>query len=340
MNCGSDLLFGFITMVQQPCAEVFGIVSTRALYQQPNQGLYKGIQMTQSRLGIRMLGSKTMVRFAMNGVRSAGQSSYMGIDGESLLWQIQLAEMNYILQHDEHQLRFSSGINEDFWVKRNNETWQLREIAWGIAEQQKSQSRSDTGLSLLYSHTWIQAGIRISSGEGMRRYERNTGLNTEGLFSVVTSAIQFDIYAREGSMGPSFSKNHRLGSRLLYTFKDMKVGMEVIKNYGIDGDGTRSPLYGSFFSSYQPSHKTIWAYGRWDMLRENVDATGQNIYLGIGIPLDSDMSSISSRLWLGWEGNRRTEQLSLYAGQGILQSNNTFFFQFTGNISTKLQELQ
>ena len=93
MSCGSDLLFGFLTLGQQPCTEIFGIVSTRALYQQPNQGLYQGLQMSQSRFGIRMSGSKTMIRFAMNGIRSAGQSSYMGIDGESLLWQIQLAEM-------------------------------------------------------------------------------------------------------------------------------------------------------------------------------------------------------------------------------------------------------
>ena len=35
-----------------------------------------------------------MGRFAMNGVRSSGSGSYIGIDGESLVWQIKLAEMN------------------------------------------------------------------------------------------------------------------------------------------------------------------------------------------------------------------------------------------------------
>ena len=70
MNCGSDFLFGLITMIQQPCTELFGIISTRAFYQNPNQGLYQGIQLSQSRLGLRMTGSRTMLRFAMNGVRS------------------------------------------------------------------------------------------------------------------------------------------------------------------------------------------------------------------------------------------------------------------------------
>ena len=54
-------------MANQPCVDLFGVVSTRAFYLTPNQGLYQGIQMSQSRIAMRMTGSQMMGRFAMNG---------------------------------------------------------------------------------------------------------------------------------------------------------------------------------------------------------------------------------------------------------------------------------
>ena len=236
MNCGSDLLFGIITMANQPCVDLFGVVSTRAFYQTPNQGLYQGIQMSQSRIAMRMTGSQMMGRFAMNGVRSSGSGSYIGIDGESLVWQIQLAEMNYLWNANDHQIRFSAGINEDFWVKTNNEIWGLREISWGVAERQLSQSRADTGMSILYNYKMIQAGVRMSSGEGLRRFERNTGFNTEGIFALHSSHLRLELYARDGSAGPSFAPNHRLGGRISTKMSDVTLAVEGLKNYGILGD--------------------------------------------------------------------------------------------------------
>ena len=49
---------------------------------------------------------------------------------------------------------------------------------------------------------------------------------------------------------------------------------------------------------------------------------------------------IQGRLWIGWEGNRRTEQMVLYAGNGTLQKNDLFFIQYTGSLSTQFQEVQ
>ena len=156
-------------------------------------------------------------------VRSSGSGSYIGIDGESLVWQIQLAEMNYVWNAKDHQIRFNAGINEDFWVKTNNEIWGLREISWGVAERQLSQSRADTGMSILYNYKMIQAGVRMSSGEGMRRFERNTGFNTEGIFAIHSSHLRLELYARDGSAGPSFAPNHRLGGRISTKMSDVTL---------------------------------------------------------------------------------------------------------------------
>ena len=338
MTCGSDLLFGIITIANQPCVDLFGVVSTRAFYQTPKQGLYQGIQMSQSRIAMRLTGDQMMGRFAMNGVRSSGSGSYIGIDGESLVWQIQLAEMNYLWQENEHQIRFSGGINEDFWVKTNNEIWSLREISWGVAERQNSQSRADTGMSLLYNYKMIQAGVRMSSGEGMRRFERNTGLNTEGMFALSTSHLRLELYARDGSTGPSFASNHRLGSRISTKISDVTVAVEGLKNYGIQGDASRTPFYGSAFLLYQPKEFPLWGYGRVDILHEKIDVHGRRFMTGIGIPLQK--YTTTGRIWMGWEGERLSEQMPLYAGDGTLLNTDTFFFQFTGNISTLFEEIK
>ena len=59
---------------------------------------------------------------------------------------------------------------------------------------------------------------------------------------------------------------------------------------------------------------------------------------GIGIPLQNDSTTMQGRIWLGWEGEYLSEQMPLYAGSGTLLRTDTFFFQFTGNLSNLLKE--
>ena len=137
MNCGSDLLFGIITMANQPCVDLFGVVSTRSLLSNSQSGVisrHTDVSITHCDANDRIFPNDGT--FCYEWVRSSGSGSYIGIDGESLVWQIQLAEMNYLWNANDHQIRFSAGINEDFWVKTNNEIWGLRGISWGVAERQ------------------------------------------------------------------------------------------------------------------------------------------------------------------------------------------------------------
>ena len=61
---------------------------------------------------------------------------------------------------------------------------------------------------------------------------------------------------------------------------------------------------------------------------------------GLGIPLQKDATAMQGRIWIGWEGERLSEQMPLYAGNGTLLTTDTFFFQFTGNLSTILEEIK
>ena len=118
----------------------------------------------------------------------------------------------------------------------------------------------------------------------------------------------------------------------------MTLGAEGLKNYGIQGDGSRTPLYTSIFALYQPQDIRLWSYGRVDLLQEKKDVKGQRFLAGLGVPLQKNATSMQGRIWISWEAERLAEQMALYSGSGTLQKKDTIFFQFTGNLSTLLQE--
>ena len=163
MNCIEALLFVTSFNDQPSCSQLGGDFSVRAVQSAPKVGVYQRISLSQSRLSFGYKSGSLVLRTAMNTVQSAGANSYMGIDGESYVWQVQLSELSVY----QYGVRFSGGLNEDLWVKSQNESWGLRELAWGAAERNQWMSRADVGFSILKSGEWFNAALRISNGEGM-----------------------------------------------------------------------------------------------------------------------------------------------------------------------------
>ena len=331
-GCISDALFAIYTTIHNPCVNVESIISARGFHLFPETGLYQGIQLNQARLNLNIAHEQFFSRIGMNAIRSTGQNSYMGIDGESFVWQVQLMEGNTFLRWNGHQLRISGGLNENFWVKTQNEHWALRSIHLGLAEDYGTEIRTDTGVSVLYQFQGLDIGYRLSSGEGMRRSERNIGLNSELYLGLHNAHFQWELYGQEGSIGPSRARNHRIGSRLSGSYEHTVLSTEIIKNYGVSGDAAREPLLISSYVTHLPFTKFAY-YARVDYIQENSLSNdqnkGQRYHLGYGYPLSKTHNL--NRLWLGWTGTRLDSQIPLIAGNQALAHNDLFFIQMTIN---------
>ena len=323
MSCVEHLLFFTALTSKEPCLQVGGDISLRAEQVGPQVGVHQRISLSQSRLSTAYKVNNVALRTAMNTVQSAGAGSYMGIDGESYVWQIQLSEINVY----HNGVRFSGGLNEDLWVKSQNEAWGLRELAWGAAERDGWMSRADVGGSAVRSGAWFDAAVRISNGEGMRSRERNNGKNTEVLVGAHHSGVRLELYARDGSLGLSSFRNHRLGVRASYTEERFRLGSEYLKSYGLPYAPKRGPWLSSSWGIWE-FEIPISVVARFDWLQEEKSVHQQTVWSALGYRLEEGC------LWLGMEHQKSSEEWRSFSGSEALSQSYRAYIQITGHLDS------
>ena len=111
---------------------------------------------------------------------------YIGIDGESIIYRIQMAEVRWDVSSS---VSVTGGIVEDLWVESGNEAWGLREVEAAAAEYQNWMTRGAPGMSAKYVLPQRFGSITVSThtGEGSFRLERNSGKNTNRNYTHMTN---------------------------------------------------------------------------------------------------------------------------------------------------------
>lgn len=240
-------------------------------------------------------------RVVTNAVRAGGETGYVGIDGESVVPRIQVAEARLLVP--KAGLGLSAGMVDDPWVIPGNNAWDLRAQAPGLAELEGWNEPADLGATAAWTAParWVSASLSLTGGEGYRRRERNGG---QDLALSITArplagtdapdALSLQLYARDGSSGLRYARDHRLGARATTRLPAACGGLELMRTWGVRGDATQTPWGASGFWQQMPSPRSLGfvRIDRVDALPASDDDTVLRGMLGAGFaPVPADTAS-------------------------------------------------
>ncbi|MEQ1506323.1 MAG: hypothetical protein ABMB14_29090, partial [Myxococcota bacterium] len=156
-----------------PCGYAAAEAAGRAFAIAPAIGVSRGVALTRARLELGLRADRVQVRVAATAVRSGGETGYIGIDGESLVPAIQIAEARLDLPDAGFSL--AAGVIDDPWVMTIEPAWAHPETVLPLATDQGYLPRSDTGALAGWTgpRGVAAAVVAITTGEGAARRERD-----------------------------------------------------------------------------------------------------------------------------------------------------------------------
>lgn len=280
------------------CVQLGADIAGRFQQTTPEVGVDEAFSLARSRFEAGLTQDGAGARIVWGGVRSGGQDSYIGVAGESIVPQVQVAEAHY--RSRKLGAAVSMGLVDDAWVVTGNNAWDLRAVAPGVGEAQGWLERSDLGATLAWTApgSWVTTAFTLTSGEGLARRERNTGQDAAALLIARPLSsladpelLTIQAYRRDGSRGFGRAPDHRTAARLTHRSEWAAGGLSWLKAEGVGGDGAREPVATSFFAQVTPPMAPAVVYLRRDKVNEvpDVDNTDrETFFAGAGLELPAD----------------------------------------------------
>ncbi|MCB9761398.1 MAG: hypothetical protein H6739_16265 [Alphaproteobacteria bacterium] len=310
----------------------------------PAVGLSRQLALPRARaeLGLRS-GGVASARVAVEAVRSGGQTGYLGVDGESLLPRLQIAEAR--ADWRRFGLAGAAGLIDDPWVVDGQRTWGLPAVQPTFALSTAWMERADLGVWVAWTAPLDLATVSVAgmSGEGYRRRERNDGQDVSAMLTLRPLAplvddaerLAISAVARSGSLGIEYARNHRVGLRISAEHPYAAGGVELLAGWGLDADADREP---GGLSAWARTGRALPAvgWGRVDVARydrTDADSAVTTLQVGGGPALMSKAGGPPRvYLALGYEGTRYGESAAPLAGTSDASATNTFFVQLGANL--------
>jgi hypothetical protein len=196
-------------------------------------------------------------RVVLEGVRSTGEGSLIGIAGDSVVLRLREAFAAYRF---DFGLEASAGIVPTLTVPELDGTWMLRVVSASTLEVSGLGSPADLGATVRYTLPkklgWV--GLGAYNGEGYARRELNRGKTVEGAAEVhplatlgVRPLALFASYTY-GSTGVDSARADRLTGGVLWQGKKLRAGALATYGWGVGPDGQRNAVVLDSFVRVDP----------------------------------------------------------------------------------------
>jgi hypothetical protein len=184
----------------------------------------------------------------LEAVRSAGEGSLLGVDGDSLVLRVKRAWAFWGADLPAGlTLRLDGGLVPEPLITEVERTYALRGLAPLLAESGGLFDTSDLG-AVLHLTAWdarLRLALSATNGEGRNAREQNEGKTigaTLGLTALRTDAgldlVLFGVY-RDGSVGVGRARDDRFGGGFALRHPDAGLGALFLAADGYAGDSDR-----------------------------------------------------------------------------------------------------
>jgi hypothetical protein len=231
------------------CLSASADVAGRLRVELPDLGLARAFSLPRAQLALALgWGGAAAARVELAAVRSGGETGYIGVDGESIVPRVQIAEARF--GWPATGLLLAAGLVDDPWVALGDAAWGMRAVAATLGEERGWLDRSDLGGTLAWTAPRALATLSVSltSGEGLRLRERNDGKDLSAVatlrplaLATTGAVLEVSFLVRDGSRGLDQVRDHRLGARAAFHAGAFGAGLELLAATGVGGDAARTP---------------------------------------------------------------------------------------------------
>lgn len=266
-------------------------------------------------------------------VRSGGEAGYVGVDGEALVPEVQVAEARG--GYAPWGLGIGAGVVDDPWVATGDAAWGLRDLSPTLGEAVGWMDSSDVGGWVGWTGPGRTAAARVdlTAGEGARYRERNEGKDLAGTvivrpFPAAPERLVVTAFVRDGSRGLGLARDHRAGVRVSGGGGPVSLGAEGLAAWGVGGDATRQPIGGSAWGTVRPWGPLL-AVARLDLTTEAMgapDAGTSVLLVASGVELPGGTLH-PLRVVAGYSRTRVGSAVAQVAGASALEDGDALFLQ-------------
>jgi|JI10StandDraft_1071094.scaffolds.fasta_scaffold99797_3 hypothetical protein len=196
-------------------------------------------------------------RVVLEGVRSTGEGSLVGVAGDSVVLRLREAFAAYRF---DFGLEGAAGIVPTFTVPEMDGTWMLRVVSASTLEVSGLGTPADLGATARYTLPkklgWV--GLGAYNGEGYARRELNRGKTLEGAAEVhplaTVGVLPLALFASYtyGSSGVDSARADRLTAGVLWQGKKLRAGALLTYGWGVGPDGQRNAVVLDSFLRVDP----------------------------------------------------------------------------------------
>jgi hypothetical protein len=310
----------------------------------PDIGLGPRFELSRTTAGFGLqLDRAAGVEVEFDMVRTGGAASYLGVEGEAFVPRLRLLQVHGSWARGG--LGISAGLIGNLWSSEANRGHGFRFVAPSVGEELGFFFRSDLGLrvSWVSPKRFAHLSLAVQSGEGGDRRERNSGKNLSFLAVLRPLALldeslggrlEFGVLARDGSVTSGVVRDHRGAFFVRGDIGPVRLGIEGLKAWGLQGEGQREPLALSLWASYEGA-LPLRAFGRLDLFSDDPSdpAFGSlqaRTFVGLPIPFKGDRRPLT----VGIEHLLRHagEQSQALAGAEGLQTSHTISLHVHGRL--------
>jgi hypothetical protein len=201
------------------------------------------LRLDRGELGGRLqLGPAAAAELRFEAVRSAVDGGALGIDGDSTVFRVKVAQLAVSQALGPVQLDGALGFVPDPWIRTLEDDYPVKPLSRTGSERMLAWPSTDLSAMLRATVGPVRASFAVGNGEGTKYPERNTGKTTTGVLEVVpvsTPAVRVSLafVGRDGSIGVASIRDRRLGGAIAVATPWVRGGVEVVKAYGIGDRG-------------------------------------------------------------------------------------------------------
>ena len=202
------------------------------------------VRLERGEAGARIgLGKRAAAELRMEALRSAADGGALGIDGDSTVLRVKLAQV--MAMHDlgdpagtHVRLEGAFGVVPDPWIRGLEEDYTLRPLSRTGSERFLGWSVADLSMLVRASLGPVRATASIGNGEGLQYPERNRGKTTTIVLDVVpihAESVGLTVrgVVRDGSRGVASIRDRRAGGAVTLVTPWVRAGAELVVARGI-----------------------------------------------------------------------------------------------------------
>lgn len=197
------------------------------------------LRLDRGEVGVRVgITPQAAAELRLETLRSAGEGGTLGVDGDSLVTRVKVAQVGGTIDAGPVRIDGALGFVRDPWIEALESEYSLLPLSRTASDRLLEWPTSDLSAEVRGSLGPVRLSVAIGNGEGLRYPERNSGKTTTAVLELVpihTRDLRVVLagVGRDGSIGAASVRDRRAGGAASVATPYGRAGVEAVRAWGL-----------------------------------------------------------------------------------------------------------